>query len=151
MKQTVIGIDPDSGKHGVAFYLDGELLWLDTWSLTDVVQWLEVHRSEGALWSIENVASNNSVHVNKAHKSKNAHAEIARRIGMCQQAQIELVRVLEAYGAPYVLQRPSKAWKDTGAQKKQFEKVTGWSSRSNADTRSAAYFGWLALKKVKKQ
>ena len=30
--------------------------------------------------------------------------------------------------------------------KKQFEKVTGWTGRSNEDTRSAAYFGWLGCR-----
>ena len=37
---------------------------------------------------------------------------------------------------------------DTGAEhKSKFEKITGWTGRSNEDTRSAAFFGFLAASK----
>jgi len=43
-----------------------------------------------------------------------------------------------------VRHRVSKMWKK---DKKQFELVTKWTGRSNEDTRSAAYFGWLGCNK----
>jgi hypothetical protein len=43
-----------------------------------------------------------------------------------------------------VRHKVSKKWKDA-AGKKEFERVTGWKGRSNEDTRSAAYFGYLGV------
>ena len=66
-------------------------------------------------------------------------------IGRCQQSQSELMRFLDEYKIKYVLHKPQK--NNWAKNKHQFEKVTGWVGRSNEDTRSAAYFGFLGLKK----
>jgi hypothetical protein len=70
---------------------------------------------------------------------------IALKVGRCQQAQLELMRDLEYYGIVYMLQKPASNWKK-GAQVEQFKKVTGWDKRSNEDTRSAAYMGFLMVR-----
>ena len=68
----------------------------------------------------------------------------AQRVGWWKPAEYVVVRVFEHYGIKVVKHKISKMWKDQPG-KKQFENVTGWSGRSNEDTRSAAYFGWLGV------
>ena len=96
---------------------------------------------------IENVCANNAVFMKpkKSYSGKDL-AEVkarSRTLGMVQQSQKELERFINHYGIKIVHHKISKIWKK---DKGQFEKVTGWVGRSNEDTRSAAYFGWLGCK-----
>jgi len=146
-KMYVIGIDPDSVKHGVAVYKNGVLTELQSYSLTDIMSLLldEFHITRGieVKFSIENVCANNFIYARNANSNRKVENSIARSIGRNQQAQIELMRVLDYYGVSYELYKPQKG--NWAKNKTQFEKITGWDKRSNEDTRSAAYFGYLAL------
>ena len=150
----ILGVDPDSKAHGVAEYHNGVLVNLNSLDLMSIYlnlentlidmevrggdEKLEVH--------IEDVNA-----VSAAFNAKNKKANInvklkmAQHIGMCKQAQIEIERVCDHFGVKVVKHKISKNWKDQ-AGKKQFESVTGWKGRSNEDTRSAAYFGFLGHK-----
>lgn len=142
----IVGVDPDSEAHGVAVYQYGELTELAQMTLVQIRQWV-AEQGEGVrlLFSIENVMAQNFVYARNAKSSKAAHAKVALSVGRCQQAQVELVRELDAQQIPYELHRPTGSnWADNKAT---FERQTGWTGRSNVDTRSAAFFGWLALSK----
>ena len=78
--------------------------------------------------------------------SKNIHVKLkmAQHIGMCKQAQIELERIAEHMEIKVVKHKISKMWKK---DKKQFERVTGWTGQSNEDTRSASWMGYQGLKR----
>lgn len=137
----VIGVDPDVDKHGVSFFRNGDLIKLEMLNTIDL---LHITAGKGdMLFSIEDVMANQFVYSRNRQASKSAESKIAMRIGRCQQAQVELMRWLEHYGIKYVLHKPQKGnWADN---RELFEKITGWKKQSNVDTRSAAYFGWLAL------
>ena len=140
----VIGVDPDSKKHGIAIYRNGKLTNLD---MMNNVEFIDVFRPDNdllqTLVSIEDVCANNFVYARNNKGSKAQTSKIAMGIGRCQQAQTELMRWLDHYKVEYVLHKPQKGnWADN---RKQFEQVTGWKGQSNADTRSAAYFGFLAI------
>ena len=140
----VIGIDPDSKKHGVAIYRNGKLTNLE---MMDNIEFIDVFRPDSELLkvlvSIENVCANNFVYARNNKGGKSIVANIAMKIGRCQQAQTELMRWLDHYKVDYVLHKPQKG--NWAKNRKQFESVTGWKGQSNEDTRSAAYFGWLAI------
>ncbi|WP_286694061.1 hypothetical protein [Spongiibacter sp. UBA1325] len=136
---VVVGIDPDANKHGVAIYQDGKLVALEMLTAIEIIE----RHTEGARYSIEDVLVNKFVYARNRHASVSAQSKIAMQVGRVQQAQEELVRLLKHYGADVVFQRPQKG--NWAKHKSMFEKVTGWTGRSNEDTRSAAYFGWLAL------
>ena len=149
MSKIIIGIDPDSKAHGVAVYMDGKLTGLNCLSLVDIVkmipQWQELDK--GVEFHVEDVCANNAVFMKpkKSYSGKDL-AEVkarSRTLGMCQQAQSELEVFLASFLIFPVKHKISKMWKKDRAQ---FEKVTGWNGRSNEDTRSAAYFGWLGCK-----
>jgi len=139
--KTVIGIDPDTKKHGVAIYQDGELVELDTMTLVDLLTIAKVGGVDK--WVIEDVTKNNFVYGRNRQQQHLVNQSIARKVGMCQQSMIELVRVLEHFNQKVVLIPPAK---DNWAKDKpRFQRMTGWLSRSNEDTRSAAYFGFLGI------
>ena len=143
-----IGIDPDSDKHGVAIYQDGQLQALETMDDVEIVTMVESIRqnvSPHITFAIEDVLANKFVYGRNQHASRAAQSNIGMKIGQCQQAQKSLIRWLEHLGVTYRLFRPQRGnWAENKAQ---FEHVTGWQKRSSKDTRSAAFFGYLALQK----
>jgi hypothetical protein len=143
----VIGIDPDSAKHGVAIYQDGSLIDLELMQLVEVLSLIDFHTGEigidKILVSIEDVCANTFIYTRNKSSNPRIMAKIGLAIGKCQQSQTELVRFLDAIKVKYQLHKPQKG--NWAKNKKQFEKVTGWTQRSNEDTRAAAYFGYLAL------
>ena len=145
MSKIIIGIDPDSKAHGVAVYNNGELTILKSMPLMELS--FELRSYNMPLGSvevhIEDVCATSAAFNARDRKTNiNVKLKMAQHIGMCKQAQVELERVCEWYKIKVVHHKISKMWKK---DKSQFEKVTGWTGRSNEDTRSAAYFGFLGL------
>jgi hypothetical protein len=145
--KTVIGVDPDAEKHGIAIYFDGRLAELMRFPLPILLGIAQkaFEANNNTVVSIEDVMANQFVYARNQHSNKAAQSKIAMHIGRCQQAQVELMRWLDHYGIPYVLHKPQKGnWAD---KRDLFERITGWTKQSNEDTRAAAYFGYLeALK-----
>ena len=148
MSKIIIGIDPDSKAHGVAVYVDGKLTILKSLTLEQILFLIHTEPkpmiNQDIEFHIEDV-NGVSAAFNARDKRTNINVKLkmAQHIGMCKQSQIELERFLHHYGIKVVKHKISKIWKK---DKAQFEKVTGWTGRSNEDTRSAAYFGWLGCK-----
>lgn len=140
MKIT-IGVDPDAKAHGIAEYRDGKLVMLTTANNVDLVLYLR-ELSGSIVLGIEDVKSQGFVYGRNVQASKAAQSKVARNIGQCQQAQIELMNWLDRLGIKYKLYKPTKY--NWAKDKERFERFTGWAKRSNEDTRSAAYFGFLA-------
>ena len=146
----IIGVDPDSKAHGVAIYENGTLINLENLPLMEFNNMLDFWYQEAGRTNIEvhieDVCANNAVFMKPANSKKSiAEAKArGRTLGMCQQSQIELERLIEYWDIKIVKHKTSKMWKK---DKKQFEMVTGWIGRSNEDNRSAAYFGFLGVKK----
>lgn len=144
--RIVIGVDPDSEAFGVAEYRDGVLESLLMLQLVAVIDKALFAKQLGCevVFSIENVLANQFVYARNRQRKKSVESQIAMRIGRCQQAQVELQRMLDHYQIPYVLHSPQKGnWAD---KRELFQKITGWKGNSNPDTRAAAFFGFLALK-----
>ena len=141
--KIVIGIDPDSEKHGVSVYLDGKLTGLNCLSLVEIVKMIPLWGAECDVleFHIEDVCASNAVF--RIGDNQKIAGAMGRSIGKVQQSQVELERFLASYLIFPVKHKISKMWKK---DKAQFEKITGWAGRSNEDTRSAAYFGWLGCK-----
>lgn len=146
MSKISIGIDPDSTAHGVAIYIDGKLSVLKSMPLMELFAFITMDdfNIEDATAHIENVCGQNAAFYKKGVKNAAAGTAINRSIGKCQQAQLEVERMLGWVGVEVVRHRISKSWKDKNGKKK-FELATKWKGRSNEDTRSAAYFGMLGV------
>lgn len=148
MSRIIIGIDPDSKAHGVAVYRDGKLEILRCCTLEEIICLIHMNPSpmieQCVEFHIEDVNGVSAAFGARDRKT-NMHVKLkmAQHIGMCKQSQIELERFISHYNIKIVKHKISKMWKK---DKAQFELVTGWKGRSNEDTRSAAYFGWLGCK-----
>ena len=149
MSEYVIGIDPDSERHGFAVYEGGKLIVCDRATTIEIVN---VHLPFligcSIRFAIEDVMSNQFVYARNTRSNKTVQSKIAMHIGRCQQAQIELMRWLDSLHIEYSLFKPQAG--NWAKNKAQFERVTGWTGRSNEDSRSAAFFGFLALQKDRK-
>lgn len=145
-EKIIIGVDPDSNKHGVAIYSGGKLTALNMWQLIDFYTFITQSIYDGFVVEIhmEDVCANNGIF--RTGNSQKVQQSIARRLGMVQQSQLELERIFEHIGknVKVVKHKISKNWKSS-SQKKQFETYTGWKGRSNEDSRSAAWFGFCGL------
>jgi len=141
MSKIILGIDPDSKAHGVAVYIDGRLDRLECLTLYWFMDAIDFYHGNDIEIHIEDVCANNAIF--RGGNGIKVQQSIARRLGMVQQSQVELERFMHQRGIRVIKHKISKMWKK---DKAQFEKVTGWTGRSNEDTRSAAYFGWLGCR-----
>lgn len=144
-----IGVDPDTTKFGIAVFELGKLQYLYNWKLVNLINYLEpwlngdkhTGQKRRPHFVIENVMAQNFVYSRNIHKSKAVEKNIALKVGRCQQAQLEFMRILDHYECPYTLIKPTKGnWANNKAM---FERITGWQGKSNPETRSAAYFGYM--------
>lgn len=148
MSKMIIGVDPDSSKSGFAVYYNGKLVELVCYSLIDIYHFIKCEltdTSQEIELHIENVKGVSGIFAQRtAGKNKAVALKMAQHVGMCKQVQTEIERIAESLNVKVVHHKASKVWKK---EKDQFEKITGWTGRSNEDSRSAAYFGFLGLTK----
>ena len=142
----IIGIDPDSEAHGVAMFKVDGICKLQCLTLVELFEIIKFNSDEVFEAHMENVCGNNATFQKRGIHNQRATTNVSRSLGKCQQSQIELERVFKHLGVKVVLHPISKNWKAASIGKKALEKYTGWTGRSNEDTRSAAYFGWLGCK-----
>jgi len=148
MNKMIIGVDPDSSKSGFAVYYNGELVQLTCYSLIDIYRYIKCEATDTDQeieLHIENVNGVSAAFTGRdSRQPMPVKLKMAQFIGRCKQAQIEIERIAEHFNIKVVHHKVSKMWKK---DKAQFEKVTCWKGRSNEDSRSAAYFGFLGLTK----
>ena len=143
----IIGIDPDSSKHGVAVYRDdgkiAQLHSMDLFGLFDLI--IKLREKDDIQIHIENVCAINATFNKQFVKNRRAETTVSRSLGMCQQSQTEVERMAAYIGVEVVKHPISSKWKDAEKGKEILAKL-GWQGKSNEDTRSAAYFGYLGVK-----
>ena len=153
----IIGIDPDSKAHGVAVYKNGKLVELLNMPLMDIEHRFLIPKLD-CFFAIEHVSINKPIFAGTHKLNIRAHGKKGQNVGMCKQAQVELVRALDYHRARYCLIKPmagnwgtSKTSAETKLKTEQFKKETGWKCRSNSDTRSAAFFGCVAIRRLSRE
>lgn len=148
LPKMIIGIDPDSKKHGVAVFADGVLTQMTNLELMKLKGYICAAREAGhhVECAVEHVHGNTSTFRTNHKDNKNQSAKKGHGVGMVHQASVELCRMLDHIDVPYTLYRISKRWKGQ-SDKRFFELATGWTKSSNEDNRSAAYFGFQLVKK----
>lgn len=143
---VIIGIDPDSCKHGVAIYVGEKLESLHNWQALDLFFYLSKNLDDRHFEiHIENVCAINATFSKAFVKNDRSLTTISRSIGMCQQSQIEVERIAEHFKIKVVKHPINKSWKDSKVGKKILKQL-GWKGLSNENTRSAAYFGYVGVK-----
>lgn len=133
----IIGIDPDLAKSGVAILSPS----LELRNLT-FAETVDLFRSQQA--AIKKVV----IEAGWLNKKSNFHdaigqrkgvgEQIARKVGLNHATGILLVEMAESFGLNVVLVKPTRSKKKAD----EFKRVTGWTGRSNQETRDAAMLIW---------
>lgn len=143
--QIAIGIDPDAKAHGVAVYVNSKLEFLETMTTPALVELFEkCELYPDFQVAIENVLAQSFVYRRNVKEQKSVQSKVALSIGRNQQAQYEIMQFMDRLKIQYKRIKPGGGnWAHDPAL---FERITGWHGRSNSDTRSAAFFGYLILR-----
>lgn len=138
---TVIGCDPDSAGFPIARFVDGKLEALEVLTTVQFCDLFRDSETRPDLFVIEDVQANKAIYARNDIGGRKVAQQIAQRVGMCKQMQTVAVSIADHYGVQVIPVKPTSAnWAN---DKARFEAATGWTGRSNKDTRSGAYFGWL--------
>ena len=140
--KTIIGIDPDIVKSGLAVVRDNEILHLESLSFVDLVNAVSQvpYGKDGLVIKIENPEAIKPLFGAKTKNKRAIREKICQDVGKCKATARLICEVLESKG--YIVQKIKPL---TGPTKKQakasadyFNKITGWTGRSNEDKRDAA-------------
>ena len=147
MNRIIVGLDPDTKAHGVAVYVNGLLTELCNLTLVDIIKRFEdntwSNSEDGFLieFAIEDVSSNKFQYNRHVTGKAKIDKEKIRNVGRCQHSQIEVERYLDYLNVKFTRYPPQEG--NFAKSKALFQRCTGWKKRSNEDTRSGAFFGFL--------
>lgn len=136
-----IGIDPDMIASGFAVVVGKEVTKLRSVKLPDLVDHVQQFGTpEQLIIKLENPEANKGLFACRANKNKAVSVAIAMSVGKVQATTHHIRELLESHGYTVKMVTPLK-----GPLKRQakdsaeyFNKVTGWTGRSNQDQRDAA-------------
>lgn len=156
LMSKVIGLDPDCVKSGFAVYEDGKLTGLLNLTIPEYIEMLPILAEEGAEIAIEDSSLNKFIYTRNSHAGDTIALKMKRAmdVGRVQQQSIIMGDLAEAYGLKVTRYKPCAGnWQSSRRKDSKngeiFRKASGWEGRSNAETRSAAYFGYKHLKTIK--
>jgi len=136
--RTVIGIDPDLVKSGVAVVKYGELKYMQALKFPQLLEYARQHIEDGALFVVEDVEADATTYHRHGTNGRQ-HARIAQNVGQVKGVKRVLVECLESMGADVVQVKPLRGpIKKAKADRVYFNRVTGWAGSSNEDKRDAA-------------
>ncbi|CAI3795787.1 hypothetical protein [Rheinheimera sp. MM224] len=135
----VVGIDPDSKKHGVAWVCNGKIVDLMSMTTAALVQRLSMEATQHQLLiKLEDINAFKPV-IQRPGQNRNQMLRIAQNIGAAKLAAVQVYEALTEAGLIVNMVNPLvKAMSGKAYKAPQFNRYTGWVGTSNADTRDAA-------------
>ena len=131
----ILGIDPGSNT-GLATYIGGNLVHLDTIAPVEIAARIELARPTRAVFEDSRLLSHTWTQV----KSRPAALKMARNVGEVDAWCKLIVAVCEQFAIPAHGISPKGKGAKVGAA--EFERITGWTARSNEHERDAAMVAW---------
>ncbi len=138
-RRLVVGIDPDLVKSGVAIVENGTLTKLYALTFHEIVTKLAGELNhEGATVIVEDVETDSTTY-HRGGTNARQHARIAQNVGQVKGVKRVLVECLIAEGVNVVQVKPLRGpIKRAKSDAEYFNKITGWTGRTNEDKRDAA-------------
>jgi hypothetical protein len=135
----VVGIDPDTKKHGVAVVKDGIIQRLYTLGNKSLIELLSDLSGQNQLRiKLEDINAFKPV-IHRPGQSRNQMMKIAQNIGAVKHAAELLLKDLNAAGFTVEMVLPLQGARSGKRYKSDaFNRLTGWHGKSNADNRDAA-------------
>lgn len=142
----VIGIDPDMRKPGICFFdeVGFEFAAWDTCCLLEEVALF----ADSHVFAIEDVNAINTIYARNRKGNQAVQSRIAQNVGMVKAAGTILVDYIEHHGGKVILVPPGIG-KHTKKNAKLFAQLTGYTGRTNEDTRDAYWIAHYAYNKLK--
>lgn len=140
--RTIIGIDPDIVKSGLAVVRGDKIINLESLTFVELLNAIDniPCDADGLVIKIENPEAIKPLFGAKTKNKRAIREKICQDVGKCKATARLICEVLESKG--HIINKIKPL---TGSVKKQakadasyFNKVTGWQGRSNEDKRDAA-------------
>ena len=137
-----VGIDPGLNRNnGYAVWdiknqLFAQILAMSFWELAGIIQDTAIYNKHKYHFFLENPAGNKPVWI-QAKGGKNVAGKIAQNVGMNKAVGILWAQLFEQKKLSYTLVTPKKS-SLTKMGKEQFQKLTGYKTRTNEHSRDAA-------------
>lgn len=150
-----IGIDPDIEKPGLAIIERGQLVSVRSIKIPDLFDLIAQHSARpDVVFFVEDVNADSATYYRHRPGAENAQAvqnKISQHVGMCKGAAIMICAVINHYKCQLVMIKPkARAFKAAKNEAELFAKLTGWTGRTNQDSRDAAMLIFSFLEKDKK-
>lgn len=154
--ETIIGIDPDMEKSGIAIYHRKlKILFLDNFNIYQMIKFVELYNKHTTIFAVEAGYLNKSNWHIKNAGSKVVASEIGRRTGENHATAKHIVSILRGFGFEVIEQRPlAKVWRGGKISHKEFlekcslDGVTVDVNRSNQEQRDAGLIALAIDKKM---
>lgn len=145
----IIGIDPDMSKCGVCATVDGEIKSLISAETCKLIEDIEVYANdENVVFALENVNAIKTIYAKNRKGGQAVQSRIAQNVGMVKAAATIIQDYIEHHGGKVILVPPGIG-KQTKNNGKLFAELTGYTGRTNEDTRDAYWIAKYAYNQVK--
>jgi hypothetical protein len=134
MNKLYIGIDPDVAKNGVGFwYKENKKLELENLTFFELFDCLKNLKIRNQIIVIIDAGWLNKSNFHVKGTNKNVNGKIGERVGANHETGKKIAEMCDYLGIEYQLHRPTKS----KVNKEVFEKITGYSARTNQENRDA--------------
>lgn len=144
----IIGIDPDMRKCGVCAYHGGEIELLMSEDVSQILHSIPNCVKGGEIFAIENVNAIKTIYGKNRKGGQAVQSRIAQNVGMVKAAATIIQDYIEHHGGKVILVPPGIG-KQTKKNAKLFAELTGYTGRTNEDTRDAYWIAKYAYNQVK--
>ncbi len=144
----VIGIDPDMRKCGVCAYHGGNIELLMSEDVSQLIDSIPSCIDGGEIFAIEDVNAVKTIYAKNRRSNVAVQTRIAQNVGMVKAAGTILIDYIEHHGGKAILVPPGIG-KQTKKDAKLFAELTGYTGRTNEDTRDAYWIAKYAYNKLK--
>lgn len=141
LTKTIIGIDPDLVKSGVAMVQNGTIQGMTSMDFWQLCKHIDECVALGFVFVLEDVEANNFTYARHSKKYKpKVVQKIMQNVGQVKAISRLIQQYLEGAGAEYYMVKPlvARYMKDCKKDSAKFNARFGWSGRSNEDQRDAA-------------
>ncbi|WP_144203545.1 hypothetical protein [Shewanella sp. KCT] len=134
-------------KSGVAVITNGRIESLHKLELDDLCDFVAARFTDGVLVVLEDVEANKPV-FNRGGQSRRVRERVAQNVGNVKATARHIDRMLAKRGVKVIKVAPLKGAVKRQAKKNSayFNKLTGWTGRSNEDTRDAALLALFGIR-----
>lgn len=143
----VIGIDPDIRKPGICF-MDDKGFDFTSWGICELIEDIPLLIKGGDIFAIEDVNAVKTIYAKNRRGNSSVQSRIAQNVGMVKAAGTILIDYIEHHGGKVILVPPGIG-KKTKKDAKLFAELTGYTGRTNEDTRDAYWIAKYAFNKLK--